>query len=327
MKILITGAAGFIGSHLAKKLEDAGHELILVDDFSRGKEEYLDYLGVKTKCIKADLTDYVNAYIYTQEVNVVFHLAAKIGGMQYLHGTPKKELISLQENMLIDANVFKASIKNKVKKIIYASSVSVYNTNHQYQFPNVSFKEGDLYDMKTDPEDGYGWAKYIGEKQLEWVRDCSVKTGIARIFKCFGPCDSTSKESSNVVISSCKKAINYPKENFVVWGDGSATRDFFFIDDCVDGFLKIEKYLDTNPNITINLGSGKPTSIGDIAKKIIKISGKKIKIEFDKTKPEGPKSRTASISGAKQELNWKPKVSLDDGLKQTYDWVKGWNYQ
>jgi len=320
---VITGAAGFIGSHLAKRLEYTGRDLVLLDDFSRGKKEYLDYLGVKTKCIKADLKDYVNN-VYFENADVVYHFAAKIGGMQHLHGTAEKELSALQDNLIIDRNVFKACLEHNVKKVIFASSVSVYNTLHQYQFLNVIFKESDLNEMKLDPEGGYGWAKYIGEKQLEMLTECGIKTGVGRIFKCYGPCDSTSDESSNVVISSCKKAI---KGKFVLWGVGSVTRDFFYIDDLVEGFLKIEKYLDKNPNITVNFGSGKPTFIRDIAKKIIKISGKKINLEFDEKKQEGPTSRTAIIKGAKDELGWKPKVSLDEGLKKTYDWVKEWKYQ
>lgn len=323
---VITGAAGFIGSHLSKRLEQERNNLVLIDNFSRGKKKYLDYLGVKTKCRKVDLTDYTNS-VYFEGINTVYHLAAKIGGMQYLHGTSEKELSALQENMIIDRNVFKACLRHKVKKIIFASSVSVYNTASQFLFNNKFFNEIDTQHDRFDPEGGYGWAKVLGEKQLEMLKDCGIKTGIGRIFKCYGPCDDTSEESSNVVISNCKKAINYPKKPFVVWGDGSATRDFFFIDDCVDAFLKIEKYLDKHKNITVNFGSGKPTSIKQIVEEIVKISGKDIKIKYDKSKPVGPLSRTAMIDRAKKELGWEPKVNLSDGLKQTYDWVKQWKHQ
>jgi len=324
--ILITGAAGFIGSHLSKRLEDEGHSLILIDNFSRGKQEYLDYLGVKTKCIKADLKDYINN-IYFENVDIVYHFAAKIGGMQHLHGSFERELAAFQENMMIDANVFKSCFKHNVKKIIFTSSVSVYNTSCQYFMTNVVFNENDTKYNGFDPEGGYGWAKAIGEKQLEMLNYCGVKTGIARLFKCYGPCDETSNESNNVVISNCKKVINYSNKPFFVWGDGSATRDFFYVDDCVDAFLKIEKHLDNNQNITVNLGSGKPTSIKKLVNQIAKNSEKKIKVLYDKTKPTGPLSRTANITKARKELGWEPKVNLSDGLKRTYDWVKEWKYQ
>ena len=320
-KVLITGASGFIGSHLSKKLEDEGNELILIDNFSRGRQEYLSELGVKSRCLNIDLRNYDDIKEHFSEVDVVYHLAAKIGGMQYLHGSAQREISTFHENLLIDRNVFKSCLEGKVKSIVYTSSVSVYNTKVQTILNNIYFDEDSIETMDIDPEGGYGWVKFIGEKQLDIIKDCGINVGIARLFKCYGPQDDLSEESSNVIISLCKKAVKYPKEPFVVWGNGDATRDFFYIDDCIDGLIKIGKYIDNNKKITVNLGFGKPVSIKNVAEKISNISKKGIDIEYDFSKSSGPLSRTAEISKANKYLGWVPLVKLDYGLKKTYEWV------
>ena len=172
MTTLVTGAAGFIGCHLSKQLEDTiKSKLILVDDFSRGKQEYLDYIGVKTRCFQSDLRDYTYAKVFFKNVDTVYHIAARIGGEQYLHGSPEIEFNAFYDNMLIDNNVLKACIENKVKKIIFTSSASVHNTQKQYTVPTAYFTERELdFDnkplMDIDPEGGYGWAKFKDRKSV-----------------------------------------------------------------------------------------------------------------------------------------------------------------
>ncbi|MFW6121003.1 MAG: NAD-dependent epimerase/dehydratase family protein [Petrotogales bacterium] len=321
-RIVVTGAAGFIGSHLSKRLEkNNGSSLTLVDDFSRGKQEYLDYLGVKTKCNYADLRDYETAEKFTKNADIVYHIACRIGGMQFLHGSAKKELKALQDNLAIDSNTFRACVKNKVKKIIYTSSVSVYNTYLQNHSTEAVFSEHDLKKQKLDPEGGYGWAKYMGEKQLEMMAKTGIKVGIARIFKSYGPCDDYSPESGQVVLSLMRKAINYPDEPYVVWGDGQATRCLVYIDDLIDALIKMEGYLQKK-SITVNLGGDIPHKIRELAERIVELSGKKVNIKYDKSKPSGPKSRIPNLDRANEELNWRPSIGLDYGLRKSYDWMK-----
>ncbi len=322
MKVLVTGAAGFIGSHLSKKLEEEGEELVLVDNFERGKQENLDNLGVKTKCQHGDLRSYETANKVTKGIDLVYHLAARIGGMQFLHGTEQKELDALHENLLIDTNLFRACNKNNVKQIIYASSISVYNIDAQYESQHAIFNEESLARMELKPEGGYGWAKYIGEQNLEMMCKTGVNIGILRIFKCYGPGDNISKKSSNVIIAISKRAIDYPKQDFVVWGEGTATRDFFYIDDCVNAFIKTQRYLRNHKKCIVNVGSGNPTSIREITEKIVSISGKDINIRYDRDKPVGPLSRTADITKIKTMLNWTAKTNLNAGLKKTYTWLQ-----
>jgi GDP-D-mannose 3', 5'-epimerase len=319
MTIVITGASGFIGSHLAKHLEETSKErLILIDNFSRGKQEYLDYLGVKTICHNVDVRDDTSD-IFFKNADTVYHTASRIGGEQFLHGSPEKELTALQENLFIDRNVLKSCVKHKVKKVIYTSSVSVYNTINQ-MMDNCIFKEEDLAYYRIDPEGGYGWAKFMAEKQLEMMNHMGIKVGVARIFKSYGPCDDYSAESGQVVCSLMRKAINYPNEPFIVWGDGTVVRCLVYIDDLIDGLMKLSSYID-NESLTVNFGSRKPYSVNLIAKGIIELSGKDIKLENDLSKTGGPVSRIPDLSLAKEKLNWEPVTSLSDGLNKTYEWM------
>ena len=319
MTTLVTGAAGFIGSHLSKRLEDTKNNLVLTDNFIRGKQEYLDYLGVTTECIPAELTDYEHALYLTKSVDTVFHCACRIGGMQFLHGTPKKELYALQENLAIDNNIFRACIENKVKKIIYTSSVSVYNTNLQ-NTTRTFFSESDLEIDKLVPEGGYGWAKFIGEKQLEFLSKAKVKVGVARIFKSYGPCDDYSVESGQVVCSLFRKAMD-SRAQFTVWGDGSVERSLVYIDDLVDALILLSKEIDYG-SLTVNIGGEESISMKRLAKEIKKLTGVNKVIKYYKKKPAGPKNRIPNLSLAKETLNWEPKIPLNTGLRRTHKWMK-----
>lgn len=321
-KILITGAAGFIGSHLAKRLEREGHCLILLDDFSRGKKSYLKYLGVKSICFKTDLKIY-NGYNkgFFDGIDEVYHCASRIGGMNFLHGSAEKELKALQDNLAIDNTVFRICKEQDIKKIIYTSSISVYNTKLQNQNTDAKFSEESLSLNRIDPEGGYGWAKFIGEKQLNMISKGNTNVGIVRIFKSYGPCDDYSDKSGQVVCSLMRKAINYPKEKYVLWGDGSVTRCLVYIDDLIDGLLKVSNYINKK-SITVNMGGKEPIPIISLSKKIIEISNKNILQEHDMGKPTGVKSRIPILIHAKELLDWEPTTSLNVGLKKTYKWME-----
>lgn len=322
MKTVVTGGAGFIGSNLVRKLLDQGREVVIADDFSRGSIQNLLDLGIQTSDIGLgtvdrviDLTDFQQALKVTQGAETVFHLAARIGSIDYLHGSDTNELEALQSNLLIDANVFRASLKSNVRKLVYASSVAVYPLNLQ-QSPNVTFSE-DALDY-FDPDGGYGWAKLMGEIQLGWLSHINV--GIARIFNVYGENEDLVK-AVHVIPALFLKANRYHKEEFIVWGNGQQSRDFLYVADCVDALLQVEKRA-SSPPIIINIGSGKPVSIATIAEKVIGLSGKDIKVGYDPTKPVGPLSRAADITKARTVLGWRPKVGLDEGLTRTYRWIQ-----
>lgn len=314
-KYLITGAAGFIGSNLAKKLLDEGKQVILVDDFSRGDRLNLLDLGIESECHNVDLTNRDKLSELMVGVDTVFHLAARVGSVEYLHGSNMAELLTLQTNLAIDANVFKACLKENVKKIIYASSISVYPVAKQHHL-NAVFSEDNI--QPISPEGGYGWAKFMAEIELGWMRNIDI--GIARIFNIYGE-NAALGETAQVIPALICKAILYPKEEFVVWGDGDQTRDLLYVADCVKALLKLEEKA-SNPPIIVNIGSGQAVSIKKVVEKIIKLSGKNPRVRYDVTKPVGPVSRTADISRARALLQWQPETSLDTGLARTYSYVE-----
>ena len=215
--------------------------------------------------------------------------------------------------MIIDANVFRACLENGVKKLIYASSVAVYPIEDQDK-SEATFSEKSL--THYNPEGGYGWSKLMGEIQLAWTEGLDI--GIARIFNIYGE-NGALGNSSHVVTSLIRKAILYPREKYVVWGDGQQTRDFLYVGDCVEALIKMQEKAATLPFI-VNIGSDKAIKISMIAEKIAWISGKNMEIIYDPSQPSGPFSRTSDNRQAKALLNWEPEVSLDEGLQRTYKW-------
>lgn len=293
-KVVVTGGNGFLGSHLVAKLRNDGRKIVV--------SHY-------------DLRDYQYALWLIKGADVVYHLAAVVGGEKYLHGTNQAELSALQSNLMIDANVFRACRKTRIKKLIYTSSCAVYPLERQNSLGAV-FNEEDA--KSFDPDGGYGWAKVIGEIQLS----CMGNVGIIRPFNIYGIGEPTDNHS-HVVLDLIRKAIKYPKVEFEVWG-GKQTRDFVYVDDCVDALIELENRLNGSP-ITVNIGSGQATSIKELAEKIIHISGKDIKPKYKKIQIR-QFSRTADITKAKTLLDWQPKISLDEGLRKTYAWFENHSF-
>ena len=289
MKVVVTGGNGFIGKSLVARLEKDRDVIVPLDD----------------------LRNYRYALEIIRGTDVIYHLAAVIGGEKYLHGSKEAELNAIQSNIVIDANVFKACQESNVKTIIYASSCAVYPMERQ-QYLGAVLSENDS--EVVNPDGGYGWAKMIGEIQLGWMGN----VGIARLFNVYGIGEPTNNRS-HVVSDLIRKAIAYPNDKFEVLGK-EQTRDFIYIDDCVDALIALEKKVGDLP-ITLNIGSGQATSIKELAEKIIKISVKDIKPIYIEI-PIRQYSRTANISKAKEILNWIPKISLDEGLERTYAWLE-----
>ena len=313
----VTGGTGFLGSHVAKKLTDLGYDVSVISDLSSGGAQNLTELGSKPRLIIGDLRDASFAKKSLEGIDKLYHFAADLGNVAYLHDSEFTEQSALANNSAIDTNVLRACVENRVGVIIYASSVSVYPKSEQMGM-KVAFKEEDS-ERLIEPEGGYGWAKYIAEKQLAVLPD---KVGIARIFHAYGPNIYLNEDRSQVIGSLIRKAIRYPKEDFVVWGDGSQRRAFLYIDDFLDGLFRLDKYVETKGNLTVNLGSTEETTIKDLAEKIIDISGKRIAPKYDTTKPVGVLRRLPDLSRAETTLGWMPKTRLADGLAKTYEWAE-----
>jgi nucleoside-diphosphate-sugar epimerase len=316
---VVTGGAGFLGSHIVRRLIGEGREVSVIDDFSSGSKENLQDMGVSPPCTVGDLKDYDFARDGLRGAETVFHLAAEVGSVAYLHGSDARELAALQSNLTIDANVFRACLANRVRHVIYASSVSVYPIDEQMG-SRTQFREEDS-DRRVNPEGGYGWAKYIGEKQLSFMPDVSV--GVARIFHAYGENIYLRPDRSQVIGSLLRKAVRFPREGFVVWGDGNQRRCFVFVDDAIDAIFRLRDHIETRGSLTVNVGSTEETTVRELAQRVIGLSKKAIPLEFDASKPTGALNRMPDLERIKRVLDWTPMTSFSKGLERTFRWAEG----
>ena len=316
-KVAVTGGAGFLGSHIASRLIKEGHEVAIVDNFSAGTIQNLKDVGVTQECVVGDLKDYEFARTSLRGAEAVFHFAAEVGSVDYLHGSKSRELAALEANIVIDANVFRACAENAVKSITYASSVSVYPFDRQLG-GQTRFKEEDA-EERVNPEGGYGWSKYIAEKELSFMGE--VRVGVARIFHAYGMNIYLRPERSQVIASLMRKAIRYPKEDFVVWGDGRQRRCFVHVDDVMDALFRLRRYIEEKGNLTVNVGSTEEFTVGELAHQIIGLSGKDIQMKFDRSKPTGALNRMPDLTRIRETLGWEPRTPFQRGLAETYKWA------
>lgn len=321
-KILVTGGAGMIGSNLVKKLVDDGHNVFVADNLWRGKKEYL--FSNKNKMVvtennfyQIDLRNYENCLKVTKDIDIVIHLADIVAGINYVFAN---ESSVYRSNILINTNTLQACISNKVKKYIYAGTACSYPKSKQLNLNPPPFKEDDVY--PAEPESAYGWSKLMGEYEAELAYNSGlIDIEILRLHNVYGSPAELDPSKSQVIPALCRKAIEQKNEQLVVWGSGKQKRAFVHVDDVVNGFLKaIHKK--TKFAGVIQLGPEYSTSIAEIAERIVLLSGKKIQIKFDISKPEGDFDRMANNLRAKQFLNWAPLIGLDEGLENVYDWCK-----
>ncbi len=312
-RVLVTGGAGFIGSHLVETLLQAGAEVHVADNLSRGTLQNLTPFLNKIKFHNIDLTQFENCLSVTKDIDYIFHLAATVGGIPYIS---RKHVRCLVPDILMHTYILEAARINDVQKLLFASSACVYREKTKEL--NV-FKEEDAY--PANPATTYGWAKIYGEILCQsYYKDYGIKSAIVRIFNAYGERENLDPKTAHVIPSLIRKAILYPKERFVILGDGKQERAFLYVKDCVEGMmLALQKIENADP---INLGSEEVVTINQLAKKIIQISGKPIKIEYDPSGTKGTYRYCPDTTKMKKLLNWTPKTPLDQGLKRTYKWAE-----
>ena len=318
-KVAVTGGAGFLGSHIVSRLLAEGNEVSVIDDLSAGSVQNLKDVGVNQRCTVGDLKSFDFARESIRGADTLYHFAAEVGSVDYLHGSASRELAAMQANITIDANVFRACVENGIGTVVYASSVSVYPFDMQLG-AHTRFREEDA-ERKVNPEGGYGWSKLIAEKQLEFMKGVSV--GVARIFHAYGKNIYIRPDRSQVIASLIRKAIRFPKEDFVVWGDGSQRRCFVYIDDALDALMRLQRQVERKGNLTLNIGSTEEVTVRELARKIVRVSGKDIPLKFDASRPTGALSRTPDLTKVKRTLGWSPRTRLPEGLARTYEWALG----
>lgn len=316
-KVLVAGGAGLIGSHLARTLLNRGAKVRVADNLSSGSVNNIKDIKNKVDFHVEDLREKKNCLKLTKGINYVFQLAANMGGIGYITSIGAD---IMRDNILINTNMLQAAHENKVTKYFYSSSACVYPEYLQKDSKVVPLKEEDAF--PADPDQFYGWEKIFTEKLCEAYRtDYGMNIRVARFHNVYGEVYTAfDKEKGKAPCHLIMKALKYPEQDYIVWGDGKQTRSFLYIDDCVEAVLKLVESDYTGP---VNIGSDRLVTIDELAEITIKISGKKIEIKHDLTKPQGVRGRNADLTLVKKVLGWEPRVSLEEGLKRTYDWAQG----
>jgi len=312
-KVLVTGGAGFIGSHLAERLLELGCNVSVADNLSRGTVQNIVPFLSRIRFYETDLTSMENCLSVTKDVDYVFHLASSVGGVQYIRA---ENVNNLMPSVLMNMNMLEAARICGVERFAFTSSACVYREKNSSL---NRFKEGDAF--PADPPTTYGWAKVLGEVACRsYHQDYGIKCAVVRIFNAYGEKENLHPRWSHVVPSLIRKAILYPKEKFRIFGDGNQERAFLYIKDCVEGIiLAMERISDADP---VNLGGEEVISIRRLAQKIVNLSRKDIEIEFDLSSPPGVNRYCADTTKMKNVLNWRPRISLEEGLKKTYQWAE-----
>jgi len=312
-KILVTGGGGFIGSHLAKRLKDEGHWVRIAD----WKNNH--YFGsndvICHEFLDLDLRELNNCLTATEGIDWVFNLAADMGGMGFIQSNHS---LILFNNIFISFNMVEASRRNGVKRYFYSSSACIYPEHKQLDTDNPGLKETDAW--PAHPQDAYGLEKLVSEELcLYYGKDFKdMEFRIARFHNIYGPHGTWKGGREKAPAAFCRKAI-VSEDHFEMWGDGLQTRSFCYIDDCIDGILKL---FHSDVKIPLNIGSEEMVSMNDMAKIVLEFSGKNIPIEHIPG-PEGVRGRNSNNDLCRELLGWEPQVNLREGLKRTYDWIKG----
>ena len=252
---------------------------------------------------------------------VVVHLASKVGGIKYYLDNPAKVFSDM---LLIDQNVWKSAIKAQVPYFFYASSAHVYPIALQLSPDAPLIKEEQVY--PANPELSYGWAKLMGEKQIEYSiqEGCNTRASIARLIGAYGPNQDIDLNTGSAIPAFIRRAIEYPRlQPYKVLGTGEETRSYCYIDDIIEGIIQSVEKLGKEKFVgPFNLGREDRIKIGNLAQKIIEISDKDIKIEWDKSHPTTIWGQALDCSLARELLDgWQPRVSLEEGLKNCYEHI------
>ncbi len=315
-KILIVGAGGFIGGHLVKRILDNGNSVVATD--IKPKEYWFQDFDTVENHYSTDMKDISNCRKVTEGVDYVFNMACNMGGMGFIENN-KAECM---QSVLINTNLLIACNENKVQRYFFSSSACAYNKTKQQDVFIEGLKEEDAY--PADPEDGYGWEKLFSERMCRhFMEDYGLEVRIARYHNIYGPYGTYDGGREKAPAALCRKVIQARKDNndtVDVWGDGEQTRTFLYVDECVEGTLRL---FESDYSEPVNIGSDEQVSINQMIAIIEGISGGgEFKKNYQLDKPKGVRGRSSNNDLVKKVLNWSYKLSLKEGLTRTYKWIE-----
>ena len=310
-RVLVTGGTGFIGSYVCELLLEKGARVAATTKDSNLNN--ISHIKKAIEIIQTDLAIFENALKATKNRDIVLNLASKVAGIQYNLTHPVE---MFDENIEIAKNTISASFRNNVERFLVTSSACVYR-----HYCNVPTRESEGF--LDDPEStnlGYGWAKRVAELLGRfYFQEFGFKVAIARPYNAYGPRDNFDPETSHVVPGIIKRIFD-GENPLIVWGSGKQTRSFLYAEDFARGLLEItEKYPIAD---AVNIGTEEEITITDLAKLIVRLSGKEVRIKFDKSKPDGQPRRVCDVTKAKEKIGFETAITLEEGLKRTIEWYK-----
>jgi nucleoside-diphosphate-sugar epimerase len=311
-RILVTGAGGFIGHHLVAALKAEGYWVRGVDiknpEYEKSPADEFELL---------DLRRWDNCLLAAREIDEVYNLAADMGGIGYI-GTAMADIA--RNNVLINAHMLEASRTQGIKKFLFSSSACVY-ASYKQDSPDVTpLKEEDAY--PADPEPGYGLEKLFAEELCRYYwQDHKFETRIVRFHNVYGPLGTYDGGKEKAPAAICRKVALIPDGGQIdIWGDGQQTRSFMYIEDCVEGLLRLMACDYREP---LNLGRDDMVTINELVDIVAGIAGKTLTKHHDLSKPQGVRGRNADTTRLRQVLGWEPQVPMQQGLSVTYKWIQG----
>lgn len=313
--IVVTGGGGFIGGHLVAKLREMGFKRLRSVDVKPFDQWFQFYPDVDNS--QLDLRDKEACEKTCEGASYVFNLACDMGGIGFIENHKAECMLSV----LINTHMLMAARDSGVKRFLYSSSACVYAHGKQTSADNPGLMESDAY--PAEPEDGYGWEKLFSERMCRhFSEDYGLPTRVIRFHNVYGPQGSWDGGREKAPAAICRKMVKAWLSNdrqIQIWGDGLQTRSFMYIDDCIDGTLKIMESDIAQP---INLGSDHMVTINELVDIVEHVAGFTVQRNYNPNAPKGVRGRNSDNTMISALLGWTPSIRLEEGMKPTFEWIK-----